>query len=187
MKRSICIWLGFAVVFVLTMFPPWLQVTRPIGGYPTITEKLWHAPLWQGPSPSHRWTSVYVDYSRMITEVAVGECFVLALYLTWGRNPPASKEPPIEQSPEVPLPQPQPERTPQTPRPAVHFTPKAADTPKATGAEKIGTLRQNLLRKVAWDDAAVERLIEFERTRLPDAPLQTLYESAIERWERDNR
>lgn len=55
------------------------------------------------------------------------------------------------------------------------------------GSEKAATLRQNLLRKVAWDEAVVERLIEFERTRLPDAPLHTLLESAIERWERDNR
>lgn len=30
MKRSICIWLGFAVAFGLTMFPPWLQVTGSI-------------------------------------------------------------------------------------------------------------------------------------------------------------
>jgi hypothetical protein len=48
-------------------------------------------------------------------------------------------------------------------------------------------LRQNLLRKVSWDEAVMERLIEFERGKLPNAPLHTLFESAIERWERDNR
>jgi uncharacterized membrane protein len=32
-------------------------------------------------------SSVDVDYRRMLAEIAVGECFVLALYLTWGRAP----------------------------------------------------------------------------------------------------
>jgi len=67
------------------------------------------------------------------------------------------------------------------PRPAIHFA------PKLTGSEKIPALRQNLLLKVGRDEAVFERLIEFERARLPNAPLHTLLESAIERWERDNR
>jgi hypothetical protein len=32
------------------------------------------------------WSTVEVDYPRMLTEIAVGECFVLALYLTWGKK-----------------------------------------------------------------------------------------------------
>jgi len=43
----------------------------------------------QPPQPSHDPSIVEsfieVDYPRMLTEIAVGECFVLALYLTWGR------------------------------------------------------------------------------------------------------
>jgi hypothetical protein len=65
--------------------------------------------------------------------------------------------------------------------------PGGHSTPIFTGSEKIPALRQNLLRKVVWDEAVFERLIEFERTRLPNAPLHTLLEAAIERWERDNR
>jgi len=84
---------------------------------------------------------------------------------------------------EIPVPEARNERapTPEMPRPEFHFT------PKATGSEKTEALRQNLLRKVMWDEAVMERLIEFERAKLPNAPLHTLFESAIELWERDNR
>jgi hypothetical protein len=98
----------------------------------------------------------------MLTEIAVGECFVLALYLTWGLaprkrgtlafRPPASKEE-IEQD----------------------------------VAGLISAGRQNLLIKVGWDEAKVDRLIEYEREKLGNLPLQTLIGAAIERWERDNR
>ena len=67
------------------------------------------------------------------------------------------------------------------PSPKIHYS------PQPTGSERVTGLRQNLLRKVSWDEAVMERLIEFERGKLPNAPLHTLFESAIERWERDNR
>lgn len=51
----------------------------------------------------------------------------------------------------------------------------------------LSSLRQNLRLKVSYNEATIDRLIELEREKLPDAPLQTLMEAAIERWERDNR
>ena len=89
MKRSIFIWFGFAVIFALAMFPPWVQTNVPYGHLPAQRWKLAHAPFFQPPQPSHDPSIVEsfieVDYPRMLTEIAVGECFVLALYLTWGR------------------------------------------------------------------------------------------------------
>jgi hypothetical protein len=51
----------------------------------------------------------------------------------------------------------------------------------------LAALRQNLRLKAAWDESKVDRLIELERVRLGNVPLQTLMEAAIERCERDNR
>ncbi len=51
----------------------------------------------------------------------------------------------------------------------------------------LAALRQNLRLKVGWDESKIDRLIQLERERLPKASLQTLMESAIDRWERDNR
>jgi hypothetical protein len=48
-------------------------------------------------------------------------------------------------------------------------------------------LRQNLRLKAGYDESAIERLIQLEREREPDATLSTLMEAAIERWERENR
>jgi hypothetical protein len=56
-----------------------------------------------------------------------------------------------------------------------------------TSPSAIPRLRQNLRLKVGWDESKIERLIELERERMPRASLQVLMESAIERWERDNR
>ena len=67
------------------------------------------------------------------------------------------------------------------PRPTIHFT------PGQTRAENIANLRQNLRIKVGWDETKIDRLIDLERERMPNASLQVLMESAIERWERDNR
>jgi hypothetical protein len=67
------------------------------------------------------------------------------------------------------------------PRPTIHFT------PTRTVAEEIGKLRQNLRIKVGWDEVKIDRLIDLEREIMPNASLQVLMESAIERWERDNR
>ena len=51
----------------------------------------------------------------------------------------------------------------------------------------IAALRQNLRIKVGWDEAKIDRLIEYEREKLGNLPIQRLMGSAIERWERDNR
>ena len=51
----------------------------------------------------------------------------------------------------------------------------------------LAELRQNLRVKVGWDEARIDRLIDLEREKMPSAPLRRLMESAIERWERDNR
>jgi hypothetical protein len=48
-------------------------------------------------------------------------------------------------------------------------------------------LFNNLLRKVAGDRAAAERLIAFERKQMPQANRMTWLENAIRRWERDNQ
>jgi hypothetical protein len=97
----------------------------------------------------------------MLTEIAVGECFVLALYLTWGRTPPKRTVSP----------------------------PRASESKEQIQEDVdglIAALRQNLRIKVGWDESKIDRLIEYERERLGNAPLQTLMGSAIERWERDN-
>ncbi len=50
-----------------------------------------------------------------------------------------------------------------------------------------GALYQELLRKAGGNQALVDRLIEFERKRMPNASQEELVRSAIERWERDLR
>ncbi len=85
-RRGACVWLGFLVVLLLTLFPPWVQIKTYGGRFPTQRVKLWHAPIFRAPVDATRWESSDVDYARMLMEVAVGECFVLALYLTWGRS-----------------------------------------------------------------------------------------------------
>jgi hypothetical protein len=98
----------------------------------------------------------------MLTEIAVGECFVLALYLTWGgmpRRPRSSASPARESKEQI----------------------------QEDVEGLIAALRQNLRIKVGWDESKIDRLIEYERERLGNLPLQTLMGAAIERWERDNR
>jgi hypothetical protein len=48
-------------------------------------------------------------------------------------------------------------------------------------------LYQDLLRKVRFNGSAANRLIEYEQKQNPDASRLSLIQSAIERWERDNR
>lgn len=84
-RRGTCIWLGFTIVLVLTLFLPWVQIRTYGGRYPTQRIKLWHARIDRAPIETTRWQSPEVDYARMLTEIATGECFVLALYLTWAR------------------------------------------------------------------------------------------------------
>jgi hypothetical protein len=38
-----------------------------------------------------------------------------------------------------------------------------------------------------YDEGKIDRLIEAERQRMPNASLAQLMRSAIERWERENR
>jgi hypothetical protein len=87
-RRGTCIWLGFLVVLLLTLFPPWVQIKTFSGRFPTQHVKLWHAPIFRAPVETTRWQSSEVDYGRMLMEIATGECFVLALYLTWARTKP---------------------------------------------------------------------------------------------------
>lgn len=48
-------------------------------------------------------------------------------------------------------------------------------------------LYDDLLRKVGGDHAAAERLIDFERRQSPHATRKEWLQSALQRWERDNR
>jgi hypothetical protein len=48
-------------------------------------------------------------------------------------------------------------------------------------------LYQDLLRKVRFNGSAADRLIDYERKQDPQANRLKLIQSAIERWERDNR
>lgn len=52
---------------------------------------------------------------------------------------------------------------------------------------RLGRLRQNLRLKAGYDEATIDRLIDLERRKFPNAPVGKLMEAAIERWERDNR
>ena len=54
-------------------------------------------------------------------------------------------------------------------------------------AARLRALRQNLRVKFLHDESKVERALVFERNRMPNAPEVQLLESAIYRWERDNR
>jgi hypothetical protein len=77
---------------------------------------------------------------------------------------------------------------------AIHQPPRImpqASTPRVekqpTDPTVLAALRQNLRVKVLYNEAIIDRLIELERQRMPNAPLQSLMEAAIERWERENR
>ncbi len=48
-------------------------------------------------------------------------------------------------------------------------------------------LYQDLLRKVRFNGSTADRLIDYERRQNPQASRLQLIQSAIERWERDNR
>ena len=61
------------------------------------------------------------------------------------------------------------------------------EEPGPTQAEIESRLRQNLRVKLAYDEAKIDRLIELEREKRPNASLASLLESAIDRFERENR
>jgi predicted nucleic acid-binding Zn-ribbon protein len=48
-------------------------------------------------------------------------------------------------------------------------------------------LYNDLLQKIGGDRTTVERLIDFERERLPHATRTVCLKNAIRRWEQDNR
>ena len=56
-----------------------------------------------------------------------------------------------------------------------------------TGAMREAILFDDLLRKVGGDRSVVERLIDFERKKKPDATRLTCLQNAISRWENENR
>ncbi len=56
-----------------------------------------------------------------------------------------------------------------------------------SSAFREATLFDDLLRKVGGDRSVVERLIEYERQKHPDATRLTCLQHAIERWEHENR
>jgi hypothetical protein len=86
MKRSICIWLGFAVVFILTMFPPW-EKTRVYEGGITRHWRLWHSREDREPIIDEPYVfSLDADYRRMLAEIGAGESFVLALSQVAGKR-----------------------------------------------------------------------------------------------------
>jgi len=72
-----------------------------------------------------------------------------------------------------------------TARPA-QSTPSSAAPIRSDESEIVG-LRQNLRLKVMYDEAKIDRLIEEERQKKPNASLAQLMQGAIEHWERDNR
>lgn len=57
----------------------------------------------------------------------------------------------------------------------------------ATDSSEIARLRQNLRSKTLNNETLVDRLIQAERDRMPEASEVDCYRAAIERWERDNR
>ena len=55
-----------------------------------------------------------------------------------------------------------------------------------SGAMREAILFADLLRKVGGDRSVVERLIEFERGKNPNATRLTCLQNAITRWEQEN-
>ena len=58
---------------------------------------------------------------------------------------------------------------------------------KNTSSDREAELYKVLLKKSQGDRQQVERLIDYERRRSPDASRVELLQSAIDRWERDLR
>ena len=52
---------------------------------------------------------------------------------------------------------------------------------------KQAALHNDLLQKVGGDRQVVERLIDFERRRLPNATRTVWLQNAVRRWEKDNQ
>lgn len=58
---------------------------------------------------------------------------------------------------------------------------------KRSPQPRQGTAYDKLRQRAMGDQALVERLIEMERQRHPDASEARLIRYALERWKRDNR
>jgi hypothetical protein len=58
---------------------------------------------------------------------------------------------------------------------------------KAAHSRRLVQLRRNLLVKVLGNESLVDSLIEFEQKKSANLTLEQAMESAIERWEQDNR
>lgn len=56
-----------------------------------------------------------------------------------------------------------------------------------TGALREASLFDDLLRKVGGDRSVVERLIEYEKKQSPGSSRLACIQSAIQRWEHENR
>lgn len=185
-RRSICVWLGFVVLFWLTIVPPWMETYRPSTRVPPRYSKLYHAPIFDAPVIGFG-ESADVDYPRMFTEIALGECFVLALYLTWGRLRP-EKTPAQELADKILASIRSSLTTEEAAALERRYTasnsPPIAKAPDITALEK---LRQNLRLKTLYNEQLIDHLIQIERDRSPNASLQELMEAAIARWEWSSR
>ena len=54
-------------------------------------------------------------------------------------------------------------------------------------SQRLLKLRRNLLVKALGNEYLVDSMIEFEQTKAGNVTLEEAMESAIERWEKDNR
>ena len=111
------------------------------------------------------------NYYGLLIGFAVGvlACVILYIFLKRSKAPDKIVSLPQSKHPES-LPKP------QQSRPAV-----------PQNQELITQLRQNLRLKVMYDEAKIDRLIDFERQRNPNGNEVELMQAAIERWERQNR
>ena len=58
---------------------------------------------------------------------------------------------------------------------------------KSAHSRRLAHLRTNLLLKTFGNESTVDSLIEYERKRSGNLPIEILMEDAIYRWEHDNR
>jgi hypothetical protein len=84
-REGICIWLAFGFILALTLWPPWRVIDMPSGTVLNYQPPLEHPRIDRFPIWLSTHAAAVVDYKKLLTEIALGESFVLALYLTWGR------------------------------------------------------------------------------------------------------
>lgn len=74
------------------------------------------------------------------------------------------------------------------PRPLFSFLSRLSTRITKPGAQKReGELHQNLLRKCGGDEKLVERILQNEARRAPHEIRAQWLQTAIDKWERDNR